>query len=94
MGQYHYHGLPTCITSVVDGASGPSHLIGVAFDGFPIYGSRDSHSNLITASQLDSCNGIFSPTPEFPQGIYHYVLLSAPGTASSIKCFAGAPITA
>ena len=27
----------------------------------------------ITASQLDACNGITSPTPEFPDGIYHYV---------------------
>ena len=22
---------------------------------------------------LDFCNGIFSKTPEFPQGIYHYI---------------------
>jgi len=88
-GQYHYHGLPSCITSIVDGATGPSHIIGLALDGFPIYGDRDINGASITASQLDSCNGITSATPEFPQGIYHYVLLNTANASSSIKCFAG-----
>jgi len=26
------------------------------------------------AGDLDDCNGVFSPTPEYPDGIYHYVL--------------------
>ena len=82
-------GLPTCITSVVDGSSGPSHLIGLAFDGFPIYGDRDATGQKVTASQLDACNGITSPTPEFPEGIYHYVLLPTADASSSIKCFTG-----
>ena len=43
----------------------------------------------LTAAQLDSCNGITSPTPEFPKGIYHYVLLSAADSTSSIRCFTG-----
>jgi len=86
---YHYHGLPSCLTSKVDKKKGPSHLIGVAFDGFPIYGDRDAHGKQITASQLDKCNGITSPTPEFPQGIYHYVLLNIAGAHSSIDCFRG-----
>ena len=41
-------------------------------------------------SRLDACNGITSPTPEFPQGIYHYVLPA--GTKehnSSMRCYAG-----
>ncbi len=38
---YHYHGLSPCVTAQVDEQGGPSHLIGVALDGFPIYGDRD-----------------------------------------------------
>jgi YHYH protein len=88
-GQYHYHALPPCITRVVDEVSGPSHLIGVAFDGFPIYGDRAMNGSKIEATQLDACNGITSPTPEFPQGIYHYVLLNTKDSRSSIRCFSG-----
>jgi hypothetical protein len=89
MGQFHYHGLPTCITSVVDTADGPSHIIGVAFDGFPIYGDRAIDGSKIAVSQLDECNGITSATPEFPKGIYHYVLLNTKDLTSSIRCFSG-----
>lgn len=94
MGQYHYHGLPQCVTAVVDGTAGPSHMIGIAFDGFPIYGNRGLDGSQLTSAQLDKCNGITSGTPEFPGGIYHYVLLDIPGPASSIRCFSGTPITA
>lgn len=86
---YHYHGLPPCVTAMVDKKNGPSHIIGVAFDGYPIYGDRDLHGKKIKPSQLDRCNGITSPTPEFPQGIYHYVLLNIPAAKSSIDCFRG-----
>jgi YHYH protein len=89
MGQYHYHAVPSCITKVVDKTDGPSHLIGVAFDGFPIYGDRAMNGKVITSNQLDTCNGITSATPEFSKGIYHYVLLNAKDSTSSIKCFAG-----
>jgi hypothetical protein len=89
MGQYHYHALPTCITKVVDKTDGPSHLIGVAFDGFPIYGDRAINGSKITVNQLDACNGITSATPEFPKGIYHYVLLNTKDSTSSIRCFTG-----
>jgi hypothetical protein len=89
MGTYHYHALPTCITQVVDKPNGSSHLIGVAFDGFPIYGDRAMDGSKIVATQLDACNGITSATPEFPQGIYHYVLLDTKDSTSSIRCFSG-----
>ena len=89
MGAYHYHALPTCITSKIDQTSGPSHILGIAFDGFPIYGDKDMNGTQINANQLDSCNGINSKTPEFPSGIYHYVLLNAKDSSSSIRCFAG-----
>jgi hypothetical protein len=89
MGSYHYHALPTCITAKVDTKTGPSHIIGLAFDGFPIYGDRDSNGNKVTKAKLDRCNGITSPTPEFPKGIYHYVLLKTKDSRSSIRCFSG-----
>lgn len=89
MGDYHYHALPKCITQVVDKAEGPSHIIGVAFDGFPIYGDRAMDGSKIVATQLDTCNGITSATPEFPKGIYHYVLLDTKDSTSSLRCFSG-----
>lgn len=89
MGAYHYHALPPCVTAMVDQSSGPSHIIGVAFDGYPIYGDRDINGAQITAAQLDACSGITSPTPEFPNGTYHYVLLNTANATSSIRCFTG-----
>ena len=88
-GAYHYHGLPSCVTVKVDKVSKPSHIIGFALDGFPIYGDRDNKGKQVTAKNLDQCNGINSATPEFPKGIYHYVLLSTLDARSSIACFHG-----
>lgn len=88
-GQYHYHGLPACVTSQVDQAGGPSHIIGYAFDGFPVYGDRDIRGAQIIPATLDECNGIDSPTPEFPGGIYHYVLLNVHTAQSTIRCLHG-----
>ena len=89
MGQYHYHALPKCVTAQVDAANGPSHMIGIAFDGYPIYGDRDVNGKQLTAADLDACNGITSATPEFPKGVYHYVLLDVAASTSSIRCFTG-----
>ena len=61
---WHAHGNPSCVTSQVDTATGPSHLIGIALDGFPVYGGRDNKGNIVQVSQLDACNGITSATPE------------------------------
>ena len=89
MGAYHYHGLPGCVTAKVDKSSGPSHIIGIALDGFPIYGANDVNGKAVPVSSLDECNGINSPTPEFPDGVYHYVLPGTSDATSSIKCFHG-----
>ncbi|CAB4826435.1 unannotated protein [freshwater metagenome] len=88
-GAYHYHGLPSCVTAKVDKVSKPSHIIGFALDGFPIYGDRDNKGKQVTAKNLDKCNGVNSATPEFPKGIYHYVLLGTADARSSIACFHG-----
>jgi hypothetical protein len=87
---WHYHGVPTCWTSVVDGTSGPSHIIGIALDGYPIYGGYDANGKAVDPSTLDACNGITSATPEFPDGAYHYVLpINTTTKQSSINCYTG-----
>lgn len=87
---YHYHGLSECVTSAVDHGNGPSHLMGVALDGFPIYGDKDMNGQTIAPHRLDACNGITSPTPEFPQGVYHYVLPSnVKEHNASMRCYSG-----
>jgi len=88
-GQYHYHGLSPCVTSQVDETDGPSHIIGYGFDGFPVYGDRDINGDPIDPTTLDECNGIDSPTPEFPDGIYHYIMLDVPTVQSTIRCLHG-----
>ena len=87
---WHAHGNPNCVTAQVDTASGPSHIIGIALDGFPIYGGRDINGNAVSVTQLDACNGITSPTPEFPSGAYHYVLpIGVTTKYASINCYSG-----
>jgi len=87
---WHAHGNPNCVTSQVDTATGPSHIIGIALDGFPIYGGRDINGSVVSVSQLDACNGITSPTPEFPSGAYHYVLpIGVTTKNASINCYRG-----
>jgi len=87
---YHYHGLSECVTSLVDHENGPSHLIGVALDGFPIYGNKDINGQTIAPASLDACNGITSATPEFPHGVYHYVLPSGVKEHNaSMRCYQG-----
>ena len=88
-GAYHYHGQPECVTAKVDKAEGPSHIIGIALDGYLIYGANDINGKVVPSSALDECNGINSPTPEFPNGVYHYVLPGTTDATSSIRCFHG-----
>ncbi len=87
---WHAHGVPGCVTSQVDTGTGPSHIIGIALDGYPIYGGRDINGNVISLAQLDACNGITSATPEFPNGAYHYVLpIGVNSKYASINCYTG-----
>ncbi len=84
-GQYHYHIEPVYLT-----AQGSSRLMGVLLDGFPVYGTRDPSGAV--PSGLDTCNGHVGITPEFPGGIYHYHIVSAPPYIAG--CFHGQPGTA
>jgi YHYH protein len=78
--QYHYHFEPVWIT-----AASKSRLIGVLLDGFPLYGPNDAGG---TPADLDACNGHVAPTPEFPEGLYHYHTTTAVPYISG--CFRGA----
>ena len=76
-----------------------SQVIGVAMDGYPIYGfwgydddmnivemtssyrlkpgetgynGIDDYEYVLGLGHLDVCNGHYGPTPDFPEGIYHY----------------------
>ena len=69
---YHYHGIPYCMTTEIDTTGQHSALLGFAADGFPVYGPQGTDGSEVTG--LDDCRGEYGPTPEFPDGIYHYHL--------------------
>lgn len=73
-GNYHYHGVPYCITDDLDVAGEHSRILGYLLDGFPVYGPQDVDGTKVTGADLDECNGHNGPTPEHPNGIYHYHL--------------------
>ncbi len=66
-GQYHYHIEPTYLTDQF----GSDALLGILLDGFPVYGPIENGEE-ITNADLDEFHGHFGPTPDFPEGIYHY----------------------
>ena len=53
-GVYHYHSLSSCIE---DPGAGHSELLGYAFDGFGIYGTRGEDGEPVTNADLDQCHG-------------------------------------
>jgi hypothetical protein len=84
---YHYHGVPECIRNA--GAAGNhSPIVGVLMDGFPVYGKKGENGKVMANSTLDECSGHMGPTPEFPEGIYHYHLTSDKAPYS-IDCYHG-----
>ena len=85
MGQYHYHGIPVCVTAEIDQPGEHSHIAGFAADGFPVYGPQDTDGAAPT--DLDICSGHTGSTPEFPDGIYHYHLLEV--FPYSLICLSG-----
>ncbi|MFK7874379.1 MAG: YHYH protein [Paracoccaceae bacterium] len=85
---YHYHGIPVCITVDLDVAGEHSYMLGVLVDGFPVYANQDVNGEIIGDRDLDECSGHFGPTPEFPEGIYHYHL-TADDAPYMIDCYHG-----
>jgi len=66
-GEYHYHIEPLYITAT----RGRDALIGFLLDGFPVYGPEED-GRTVTNADLDEYHGHFGPTPDYPNGIYHY----------------------
>ena len=64
-------------------------ILGFAFDGYGIYDNVAMNGATVSVSALDACNGIFSPVPGYPRGVYHYVLENVKGVRSSIGCYHG-----
>ncbi len=60
-GQYHYHHLSPCILNNQNSIDdyGHSTLIGIALDGFGIYGPYDANQTYISNNELDECHGHF-----------------------------------
>jgi len=54
---YHYHGIPVCITDTLDKGDEHSVMIGVLEDGFPVYGNHGQGGVLVTNDDLDACSG-------------------------------------
>lgn len=82
---YHYHGIPFCITDTVDTPGQHSAVIGFLFDGYGIYGPQDVDGE--EPADLDECMGHVGPTPDFPEGVYHYHVSSKAKYIS--ECFHG-----
>lgn len=81
---YHYHFEPLYLT-----AASKSALIGFILDGYPIYGPQEANGSAPTG--LDACNGHTHATAEYPNGIYHYHVVSSPPYL--VGCFHGTPGT-
>uniref|UniRef100_H2ZCY9 YHYH domain-containing protein n=1 Tax=Ciona savignyi TaxID=51511 RepID=H2ZCY9_CIOSA len=72
----------------------PSGLIGVAFDGFPIYGPNDETGRRVSKTDLDECNGRFDRyrkyryhvTTEFPYTIGCFKGIPIPGYGGACAC--------
>ena len=63
-GTYHHHAAPTFLSN------DDANLIGIALDGYAIYGRRDTGLSIPT--DLDANHGHIWPTTYYPSGIYHY----------------------
>jgi hypothetical protein len=83
------HRATTSPVSELNAASRHPVMVGVAFDGFAIYDNVAMSGHVVPVSALDACNGIFSPVPGYPHGIYHYVLENVKGARSSVACYHG-----
>ncbi len=94
-GQYHYHSLSPCITSLSDTGGKPSssELVGWALDGFGIYVERDSSGTMLSSADLDVCHGRTSTVDRDGKqiSVYHYdATLDFPYV---VACYRGTPIT-
>lgn len=66
-GLYHYHLEPLYLTELF----GDEALVGFLLDGYPVYGPMENGAE-VKNSELDEYHGHSHPTPEYPEGRYHY----------------------
>lgn len=90
MGQYHYHHDSPCF----DHGWPDQHslLVGIAFDGFGIYGPRDVDGRVVTNDGLDDCHGHIGPAPDaagVTTTVYHYHITEE--FPYTLGCFMGTP---
>lgn len=100
-GYYHWHMIANSTNDVLNDLNisavsctafpqTNSSIMGYAMDGYPIYGQFEEGQ--ILPSGLDACNGHFSVTSDYPNGIYHYHAVQ--GVAPNIPpCLIGASAT-
>lgn len=87
-GEYHYHSLSSCFKD-----TGIDTVLGYAYDGFPITGSKVAEGKFLTTDDLDECHGITSDViiDGKRKTSYHYVMtVDFPYSAS---CFRAKPVT-
>jgi hypothetical protein len=89
-----FSGSTTAPAAETNAAARRPVLLGFAFDGYGIYDNVAMNGRTIGVSSLDSCNGIFSPVPGYPRGVYHYVLENVKSARSSLGCYHGVVSTA
>jgi hypothetical protein len=87
---YHYHTLTSCLG---DPGTGHSNLLGLAIDGFGIYGNRGEAGETLTNADLDECHGHTHAIEWNGQSnsMYHYHATHE--YPYSLGCFRGTPIT-
>ncbi|CAH1272840.1 Hypp4956 [Branchiostoma lanceolatum] len=90
---YHYHVIPNCL---LNQSQVPSAIIGVAFDGFPIYGPRTEDGTTLTSADLDECHGRlvdgryrYHVTEDFPYflGCFKGVVMDVKVKMADCKCY-------
>jgi YHYH protein len=89
-----FSGSTTAAAAETNAAARKPVLLGFAFDGYGIYDNVAMNGRTIGVASLDSCNGIFSPVPGYPHGVYHYVLENVKSDRSSLGCYHGVVSTA
>jgi hypothetical protein len=76
-GRYHHHTDPVLLT-----ASSQKALIGVAMDGYPIYGKQNQDGSYPTLDS--STNSVQCTTTDFPSGTYCYHISNGTGVNGNV----------
>lgn len=88
-GEYHVHDVATCLPG---GGVRSANVVGWAFDGYPITGSKDpATGRTLTTEDLDECHGTTSTITVDGKKVrtYHYVATTT--FPYTLGCFHGTP---